>query len=171
MSLIACCKPLLSKQEVLAKTLSCIKVNVFLLFAVCINIRANAFAQNVTLSEKDAPLDKIFLEIKKQTGFTFVYTELMLKKAKRVTIQVNNASLESTLSKCFINQPLTYTILNQMVVIKEKEKPNFSSIRAKTFILRTHRWLMPCQPSTYSLYSVYVYTTLYTLYSPKVSNF
>ena len=83
MPLIACCKSLLLQKRVLAKTLLCFKVTMFLLFSICISVRANTYAQSVTLFEKDVSLDKIFLDIKKQTGYTFVYTELMLKKAKK----------------------------------------------------------------------------------------
>lgn len=119
---IACCKPRLLQRRFLAKTLLCIKVTAFLMFSICINARANAYEQNVTLSAKDVPLEKIFLEIKRQTGFTFVYTDLMLKKAKKVSIDISNASLEKALGICFQDQPLTYTILNKMVIIKEKEK-------------------------------------------------
>ena len=122
MPLIACCKPRLLLRSLVTKTLLCFKVTSFLLLSICISVRANTYAQNVTLSEKDVSLDKIFLEIKRQTGFTFVYTEVMLKKAKKVTIQVSNATLESVLTQCFHDQPLSYTILNKMVVIKEKEK-------------------------------------------------
>ena len=118
---IACCR-LRIRRNLLAKTLLFTKVTIFLLFSFCVNVHANGYAQSITLSERDVTLDKIFTEIKKQTGFTFVYTEMMLKKAKKVSIIVNNASLESTLIQCFRDQPLSYTILNKMVVIKEREK-------------------------------------------------
>jgi TonB-dependent SusC/RagA subfamily outer membrane receptor len=50
-----------------------------------------------------------------------VYTKALLKKANTVTVNINNASIEQALEACFQNQPLTYTIFNKMVVIKEKE--------------------------------------------------
>jgi TonB-dependent SusC/RagA subfamily outer membrane receptor len=60
--------------------------------------------------------------MKKQTGYTFVYTDDMLRKSNRVSIDVSNAPLEQALELCFRGQPFTYTILNKMVVIKEKEQ-------------------------------------------------
>src|ERR1700712_2289634 len=111
MPLTACCRSRLLRRDFPAKTLLCFKVVIFLLFSICLNTRANTYAQNITLSEKDVSLDKIFLEIKKQTGFTFVYTEVMMKKAKKVSIDVSNATLEASLVLCFRDQPLTYTIL------------------------------------------------------------
>jgi len=119
---IACRKPLPSHQRGSLQTLLTVKLTVLLLFTLCLDTYAGAYAQNVTLSEKNVPLDKIFREVKRQTGYTFVYTDVMLRKANKVSIDVSNTSLEHALDLCFRDQPLTYTILNKMVVIKEKEK-------------------------------------------------
>jgi hypothetical protein len=51
------------------------------LLAVCLNASANGFSQKVSLKETNAPLDKVFREIKKQSDYTFVYTKALLKKA------------------------------------------------------------------------------------------
>ncbi len=92
------------------------------MLAVCINASANGYSQNVSLNETNSPLDKVFREIKKQSDYTFVYTKALLKKANKVTVNINNASIEQALEACFSDQPLTYTIFNKMIVIKEKEK-------------------------------------------------
>lgn len=91
-----------------------------LLFFICVHAGARSFAQKITLSEKNASLEKIFREVKAQTGYTFVYTDLMLSKAKKVSVEVSNATLDETLELCFKDQPLTYSIVNTMVVVKEK---------------------------------------------------
>ena len=91
------------------------------MLAVCLNASANGFSQKVSLKETNAPLDKVFREIKKQSDYTFVYTKALLKKANTVTVNINDASIEQVLEACFYNQPLTYTIFNKMIVIKEKE--------------------------------------------------
>ncbi|HEV7333888.1 MAG TPA: TonB-dependent receptor [Flavisolibacter sp.] len=97
------------------------KVTAFLLLAICLNASATGNAQKVSLDENNVALDKVFREIKKQTAYTFVYTDALLKKANKVSIHISNAALKDVLDLCFKNQPLTYTILNTMVVIKEKE--------------------------------------------------
>jgi hypothetical protein len=97
------------------------KLTTILLLAVCLNASANGYSQNVSLNETNSPLDKVFREIKKQSDYTFVYTKAQLKKANTVTVSINNASIEQALEACFQNQPLTYTIFNKMIVIKEKE--------------------------------------------------
>ncbi len=91
------------------------------LLAICLNASAKGYSQQVSISEKEVTLEKVFKEINRQTGYTFVYTESLLKKGKKVSITVLNASLEQVLDVCFKDQPITYTILNKMVVIKDKE--------------------------------------------------
>ncbi|WP_315816493.1 STN domain-containing protein [Paraflavitalea speifideaquila] len=76
--------------------------------------------QDITLSFRDATLDKVFKEIRKQTGYSFVYTESELQKANKVTIEVANSSLDNVLGICFRNQPLTYTILEKIVIVKSR---------------------------------------------------
>ncbi|MBC7886646.1 MAG: SusC/RagA family TonB-linked outer membrane protein, partial [Ferruginibacter sp.] len=91
------------------------------LFAICLSANANGFSQHVSLSEKNVSLEKIFKEINRQTNYTFVYTESLLKKSQDITITVDNATIEQVLEICFKGQPLSYNILNKMVIIKEKE--------------------------------------------------
>ena len=98
------------------------KLTALLLFLLSLDVSAHAGAQNITLSRKNAALETIFKEVKKQTGFTFVYTEEMLQKAKPVTIDIRDATLQQVLDVCFKDQPLEYTILSTMIVIKEKAK-------------------------------------------------
>ena len=97
------------------------KLTTIFTLVICLNASANGYSQNVSLNEINSPLDKVFREIKKQSDYTFVYTKALLKKANTVTVNINNASVEQALEACFQNQPLTYTIFNKMIVIKEKE--------------------------------------------------
>jgi len=119
MHLIACRNPLLLKG--MRKTLLIMKFIAVFLLAVCLNAAAIGNAQKVSISEQNAPLEKVFKEIKRQTGYTFVFRDALLKKAKKVTVNFTNASIEQVLNYCFQEQPLSYSIVNKVVVIKEKE--------------------------------------------------
>jgi TonB-linked SusC/RagA family outer membrane protein len=82
--------------------------------------RAGELPQDITLSFREATLDKVFKEIRKQTGYSFVYTESELQRANKVTIEVANSSLDNVLGICFRNQPLTYTIVEKIVIVKSR---------------------------------------------------
>jgi TonB-linked SusC/RagA family outer membrane protein len=118
MHLIACRNPL--KRKGIGKTLLIMKLTAILL-AICLNAAAIGNAQSVSISEQNAPLEKIFREIKRQTGYTFVYRDALLKKTKKVTVNLSNASIEQVLNFCLQGQPLSYSIVNKIVVLKEKE--------------------------------------------------
>lgn len=92
-----------------------------LLLLLCLNI-GQIWAQKggITINEKNAPLEKIFKEIKRQTGVSFVYREEWLQQSKRIDITISNATLEQTLNLCFKDQPFTYAIVENTVVIRQK---------------------------------------------------
>jgi TonB-linked SusC/RagA family outer membrane protein len=62
----------------------------------------------------------VFQELEKQTGYSFLYENKLLEKANKVTISLKNASLQQVLEECFKNQPLSYKIFNNTVVVAEK---------------------------------------------------
>jgi TonB-linked SusC/RagA family outer membrane protein len=95
-----------------------------ILLSVCLTAHAGGYAQKITLSLKDASLEQVFREIKKQTSYSFVYYVEDLSKAQKVTLEVSNAAIEEVLQLSFKNQPLTYTIVDRNIVIKAKQTLN-----------------------------------------------
>ena len=99
------------------------KSTAIILLSACLAASANGHSQNVTLTLKDAPLEKVFTEIKKQTGYTFVYKTEALTQTHKVDITVSNASLQQVLDLCFKDQPLTYKIFQRIIAVKSKDDP------------------------------------------------
>jgi TonB-linked SusC/RagA family outer membrane protein len=95
-------------------------LSVLLLFLVHSKVSATALEKGITISEKNAPLEKVFKEIKKQSGYSFWYENSILKNARNVDISLHMASIDQTLSVCFSNQPLTYHIVGNVVVVERK---------------------------------------------------
>lgn len=96
------------------------KLTILLLTTVILQLSANSFAQKITLSEKNAPLTRVFEKIRTQTGYDFLVTETMLKNAKPVSIQVNNEEFLEVLTKVFENQNLTFVIKSNSIIVKDK---------------------------------------------------
>lgn len=99
------------------------KLTVFFLLLATLQIKAEGYSQGITISAREAPLEKIFNEIKKQSGYSFVYTRQLLQHSRKVTLDVKNAALQNVLNECFRDQPVTYAILNQTVVLQPKATP------------------------------------------------
>jgi TonB-linked SusC/RagA family outer membrane protein len=105
-----------------SKIMLVMKLTTIILITFILQVSASTFAQKVTLSEKNAPLTKIFEKISDQTGFDFLVSTENLKASKSVTINVQQEDLKSALDKIFLGQPLTFVIQEKMVVVSAKEQ-------------------------------------------------
>jgi TonB-linked SusC/RagA family outer membrane protein len=102
------------------KILLIMKLTTLILITAILQVSANASAQKVTLSEKNAPLNKIFEKISDQTGYDFLVSTENLKQAKLVTIDVQDEELKAVLDRIFAGQPLDYVIQKKIIVISKK---------------------------------------------------
>ncbi|MEI9944261.1 MAG: SusC/RagA family TonB-linked outer membrane protein [Chitinophagaceae bacterium] len=93
------------------------KLTFLLLVAACFTASAKGYSQRVTLVVQNVPLETVFQEIKKQTGYGFLYGSKTLQLGKPVTISLKDATLEQALDKCFAEQPLVYNIVEKTVII------------------------------------------------------
>jgi TonB-linked SusC/RagA family outer membrane protein len=105
------------KHPEFKKWLMRIHVTFILLIAAFLQISLASNAQNISLVKKDISLTELFKEIKKQSGYDFVYTHDLLGKGTSVDIDVKNQPLKKVLDKSFENQPFTYSIENKTVVV------------------------------------------------------
>lgn len=99
----------------------------------CLQSWSAGHGQALTLSLKDAPLEKVFHEIRKQSSYSFVYTKEQLTGGKTVTFSVSNATIETVMKLCVRDQPITYEISENYIVIKSK--PDFIQASANRLLL------------------------------------
>lgn len=108
-----------SKQK-LTKTLLIMKLTAILILTACLQVNAKGYSQKVTLSMRNAPLEKVFKEIQRQTNYNFLFTYELLEKADKVDVKLQNASLEEALHQCLQKTELGFSIVNKTIIIKEK---------------------------------------------------
>ena len=101
------------------KTILVMKLTILLLTIACLQVSAIGFAQNITLSEKQTPLTTVFAHIKQQSGYRFFWEADQLSKIK-VSVELENMSLEASLKQVLKNLPYTYSISKKSVVITQK---------------------------------------------------
>lgn len=97
------------------------KLTTIFIVVAFLQVNAKGFSQNVTLNETNSNLDKVFTEIRKQTGYDFLYNTRLLKNTVPVTVKAKNSSLVEVLEQVFKNQPLTYTITENTIILKRRE--------------------------------------------------
>ncbi len=98
------------------------KFTAFLILATCLQLQANTYAQTITLNVKNSPLEFVLGQLKKQSGYQFFYKDAALRNAKPVTLEVSNRPFEEVLNLCLKDQPLSWSIVKNTVVILEKEQ-------------------------------------------------
>lgn len=96
------------------------KLTVVFVMLACLYASANGTAQTVTYKGKNVPLEQVFTAIKKQTGYLFFYRNDDLSQSKPVTVQLKNAPLQTALQTIFQNQPLSYSVKGNTIVISYK---------------------------------------------------
>jgi TonB-dependent starch-binding outer membrane protein SusC len=106
------------------KALLVMKLTVLLMTLACLQVAAAAHSQRVTLKEDNASLEKVFTMIQKQTGYTFWYKINLLKKTRKIDIEVNNVSVKEALDICMREQGLGYAIFNKTIVVKRIDEMN-----------------------------------------------
>jgi len=98
------------------------RLTAFLLMVGCLQMSANGIAQSVTIVEKNAPLDKIFKQIEKQTSYVFFYDDHILQNAKKVDVNIKNGSVEQVMQACLKDMPLNYQIVGNTIIVVVKGK-------------------------------------------------
>lgn len=107
------------------------RLTFILLLSACLTASASGYSQRVTLSVKNASLKHVFAEIRKQTGYEFIYKSDLMKRAKSVDISVKDGDINQVLEICFEHQPFGYVIIGKTVVVRpEQDKPIFENTRS-----------------------------------------
>ncbi len=99
------------------------KLLILLTVVGCLQVSAGGFGQTITLSLSNAPLETAFKEIKKQSGYSFIYTRAQLKATIPVTCELRSITLTEALAACFKDQPLTFIVEDRYIVVQTKAEP------------------------------------------------
>jgi TonB-dependent starch-binding outer membrane protein SusC len=91
---------------------------------ICLLACPTAYSQplsnSINISLTNASFEQAIKEIKKQTGYEFVYTSEQVKKSVPVTLFFTSASLKHVLDACFKEQPFTYVIEEKYIAVKDR---------------------------------------------------
>jgi hypothetical protein len=92
------------------------------LTTIFLQTSAETNSQTITLSMKNAPLEKVFAEIQKQTGYNFVYRWEILENSKKIDLSVVNSNIKEVLEICLKEQSLVFRIIDRTIIINEKNQ-------------------------------------------------
>ncbi|SFA52692.1 TonB-linked outer membrane protein, SusC/RagA family [Pedobacter suwonensis] len=104
----------------LRKLLLVMRLTAVIFLAALMQLSASTKAQKVSIVEKNAPLERILKEIRRQSGYNIIYDLNLILDAKPVSIQVNQVNVLEAVQKSLNNQPLTFSVDGKTIVIKER---------------------------------------------------
>lgn len=99
-----------------------INLVIFFIAIAIFKVTASVNAQNISLKFQNAPIEKVFSAIEKQSSYIFWYDKSLLKNTSKVNLKITNGNLKEALDQCFKDQPLEYEIVDNTIVVKKKEK-------------------------------------------------
>jgi TonB-linked SusC/RagA family outer membrane protein len=110
-----------------SKIVKPMKLTALVMVLSALQISARGFSQDrISLHERNVPLEKVFQDIRSQSSYLFFYDVDVLRQAAPVTLQLKNAGIDQVLQACFKDQPLSYVISHDIIVVSLKN-PTSSS--------------------------------------------
>lgn len=109
------------------------KLSSIFVLAFCLQVSASASSQTVTLSGKNLPLQKIFSEVKKQTGYIVFANKELLVNTRPVNIDATNMPLQEFMNRALNGQPLSFMLEDKTIVLMRRlpSKEHADSVMAR----------------------------------------
>jgi TonB-linked SusC/RagA family outer membrane protein len=92
-------------------------------FAVIMQVSVAGFAQNISYSQKNTTLERVFREISRQTGYDFVVSSKILKESGSISVDFSNLPIKEVMEKCLYKRALSYTITDKTIVVMPQLVP------------------------------------------------
>ena len=86
--------------------------------AFCFNLTMSA--QDITLKNKNITVKEAMEELKKTSGYSFVFSSKDVNTGKRISISANKASIEEVVNQILKGQTdLTYEIRDKKIIVRK----------------------------------------------------
>lgn len=97
------------------------KLTLILLTAALFATANDGISQAITITAKNATVEEVIAQVEKQTKLVFLYKKEVLKDAIRINLTVTAMPVQQFLTQAFKNQPFTWIMRDQTVVLKKNE--------------------------------------------------
>lgn len=102
------------------------KTLTILILTVLFATPLTSMAKNISVKFSSTPIEKAMAEIKKQSGYEFVYQKNLIDPKETVTLSLKDATLEQVLNRLFDETEIRYEIIDKTIVLsKGKEIENY----------------------------------------------
>ncbi|QRQ59458.1 SusC/RagA family TonB-linked outer membrane protein [Sphingobacterium multivorum] len=105
-----------------------ISLTTILMSCCLLHVGAKTYGQDVSIQEKSVSLRKVFSEINKQTGYSYVWAATTIDPDTKVNLTVKKESLGNALGKLLDDLDLDFEIKGKIIVVHEKSQQTQRSI-------------------------------------------
>lgn len=87
--------------------------------ALCLNL--SVFSQNITLKTGNVTVKEAMEQLKKSSGYSFVFSSVDVNTQKRVSVSVQNASIEEAVKQILQGQDeLNYEVKGKKIIVQKR---------------------------------------------------
>lgn len=113
------------------------KLCLFFMFVLHFGVSATGYAQQkISLSMEDVTLEQVLKELKRQTGLRFFYSVEKVRNEQKKVVNIKNDVLEDALKNVLKGTGLTFSIMNDVVVIKDEVMVVLDSAKKEPVVVR-----------------------------------
>ncbi len=114
----------IAKTRLLSKLLLVMKLTTFFLLVLAMHVSARGVGQEkLTFKFKKTEIALILEHIEKQTNYRFLYNDQLTSVRRKITLSVEDASIQQALDLVFEKTELTYLFMeNNLIVVKENRE-------------------------------------------------
>lgn len=94
-----------------------VKLTAIFILILSLNAFADANAQKINLSADKASLKTVMSEIRKQSGFAFIYQDRYLKHANPISLTISDKDVVDVLPEIFEGQPFDYHVEGKVITL------------------------------------------------------
>lgn len=102
------------------------KLTIFFLLTLVIGTSATVLSQEVSLSVKGASLEQVIKDIRRNTGYTFIYDAQYVNQASPITLTISKKAIDEALKLIFADQPFTYQVKEKTIILTPTNNPPVS---------------------------------------------
>lgn len=134
-----------SFEKVWRKWCRIMKIQLFVLFLVILQLQAAVAKpqQRVTISFRDALLEKVIQEVESQSGYVVVYNNTILKSLPKVSVDCKDADAVSVLNNALTGTGLECRLVDGFLVIRKAEQPQQKGREITGMVLYENKYPLP----------------------------
>ncbi|SEN05957.1 TonB-linked outer membrane protein, SusC/RagA family [bacterium A37T11] len=108
------------------------KLLIFFITGGFLTIHAASYSQTITLKGQNLTLREALQAIRQQSGYAIFGSNELMKEAKPITVNAQAVPLNKFLDLVFRDQPLTYRMIDNSILVEHKENPQAATISGDT---------------------------------------